>query len=175
MLDPSQPANQQFYCRVDALNYQCFFFRLLYDIEMQLVLTDQLTEHTSALTYEQGFLDLADNATVALNDCVFSFFITSGTRALQPPPLVYELNYADNVQPSATYTTRVCSYFVGFYRSDGLWASPGCCDSCQCHAQATMRTKDVPSIPVYVPADPRVRLLDCAEVYPVRRRRSAPR
>lgn len=132
LYNPSTPSDQKFFTRTDRLPYQRFFFRLASadGIDLSLVLSDGVVEFTSALTFD-GFPDVAQGVWYSLGSCGFAISVAPGSRALLPPPLVYDLNYIDNVFPPFLYRSMVCNYCVGYLNFDGLWACPFCCEGCE--------------------------------------------
>lgn len=166
LFNPAIPGDQAFFSRTDVYPYQRLFFRLVgTGILENVVLSDGDVEITSALAFD-GFLDVAPGTTYTAGTCTFSWVIHPGTRALQPPALVYALNYADNVYPPHTLRSRVCNYHVGYLNADGTWAEPGCPEITWCGGDVAIRSPGVPGIPGNVPANPLVRITTCDEFYP---------
>jgi len=158
--------------RYDAFEYQEMYFSrvAVNSLYFNLVLTDSVLAWTSSANFTD-FADLDQNTTYLLynasaSSCSFSYWIHGSSRQLLPPPEITSLNYFQNQFPQHYYVGYVCNHNVGYLSATNQLAIPGCMDGDYCGGDGVFTTATIPALPLYIPPNPNVLVMTCAELYP---------
>jgi hypothetical protein len=153
------------YMRVDAHSYQRFYLRHVSGLDFHIVMRSVIVGdlHESTLSIQ----DFDVGMYLMNSSCWVNITIHNSTRALQPAPLIDDLNYAVNKFPVHYQRTKLCNWCVGALDRIGRFTCPHCPDGEKCGGDALYYTHGLPGVPIYIAADPNVRIQTCDEMYPV--------